>query len=131
MTFKKTVISAFNTAFYHRHYRTGIPILWLVFQCGSDSKYTCNSFVALLKKYNITQSKSGKGDCWDNTVAESFFKTLKSELIYRLPILSTETIKAKVFYSRERRHSAMQNMTITEFWEKYNEIKKIFNCIVT
>lgn len=43
-------------------------------------QYACGDFVKALGKYAITQSISRKANCWDNTPAESFFKTLKSEL---------------------------------------------------
>lgn len=40
---------------------------------------------------------SGKGNCWDNAVAESFFKTLKSEIIYGCSLVSAERLRNKVF----------------------------------
>lgn len=44
--------------------------------------YTSNDYVALLKKFNVTQSMSRKGNCWDNACAESFFSQYKCECIY-------------------------------------------------
>ncbi|WP_121321714.1 integrase core domain-containing protein [Flavobacterium sp. JRR 20_7] len=47
-------------------------------------QYVCKDFVSILTKSNqIAQSMSRKGNCYDNAVAESFFKTLKTELIYQ------------------------------------------------
>ncbi|MGL5561897.1 MAG: IS3 family transposase, partial [Tannerellaceae bacterium] len=75
---------------------------------------------------NMIQSMSRKGNCWDNAVAESFFKTLKTELIYGYKQISKEQMKLKLFqyieiwYNRKRRQSFLGNLNIKEFWEQYN-----------
>ena len=55
--------------------------------CHSDRgiQYTSYTFTNLLESYNglVKQSMSRKGNCWDNAVAESFFKSLKVEWVYR------------------------------------------------
>ncbi len=72
---------------------------------------------------------SGKGNCWDNAVAESFFKSFKTELIYGTKLKAREQMRLDVFeyiefwYNHKRRFSALGNLTIDEFWELYN-IKK-------
>ncbi len=64
---------------------------------------------------------SGKGNCYDNAVAESFFKTLKVELIYQNNYPTKEKAKNSVFeyieffYNTHRRHSALGNSTIKEY----------------
>ena len=69
---------------------------------------------------------SRKENCWDNAVAESFFKSLKTELIYGNKLISKEQMKLEVFeyieiwYNRKRRHSALNYATIEEF---NNQIK--------
>ena len=56
---------------------------------------------------------SRKGNCWDNAVAESFFKTIKSELIYRRTYINRKAAELDVFeyieiwYNRKRLHSAL------------------------
>lgn len=56
---------------------------------------------------------SRKGNCWDNAVAESFFKTIKTELVYDHKFLTKHQAKLKIFdyieiwYNRKRRHSAL------------------------
>ena len=66
---------------------------------------------------------SRKGNCWDNAVCESFFHTLKTELIYQdKPKTKEDTIKAlfdyiEVFYNRKRAHSANKYMSPVEFEE--------------
>jgi putative transposase len=56
---------------------------------------------------------SRKGNCWDNAVAESFFKTLKTEQVYGNKLVSKEQMRLDLFeyieiwYNRKRRHSAL------------------------
>lgn len=72
----------------------------------------------------VTRSMSRKGDCWDNAVAESFFKTLKSEQIYGNKLVSKQQMRTDLFeyieiwYIRERWHSAIGNLTIEQFNNK-------------
>jgi putative transposase len=64
---------------------------------------------------------SRKGNCWDNAVAESFFKSLKLESIYENKLIAKEQMKLIIFeyieiwYNRKRRHSALNYTTIEEF----------------
>jgi putative transposase len=57
----------------------------LIFQCDRGSPYASYRFTNILKNYNnlVKQSMSRKGNCWDNAVAESFFKSLKAEWVYK------------------------------------------------
>ncbi|KAF2326701.1 transposase [Flavobacterium sp. GN10] len=64
---------------------------------------------------------SRKGNCYDNAVAESFFKTLKIELVYQNKYKTKEKAEKSIadyienFYNTCRRHSALGNLTIEEF----------------
>lgn len=67
---------------------------------GSDRgiHYASIEFRKLINKnILITQSRSRKANCWDNAVAESFFKTLKAERIYRHKFTTIEEAKLEVF----------------------------------
>jgi putative transposase len=73
----------------------------------------------------------GKGNCYcDNAVAESFFKTLKTELIYHNTYATKEKAKESIlgyienFYNRHRRHSALGSLTIKEFQKRNLSVKK-------
>jgi putative transposase len=56
----------------------------LIFHSARDSQYACTKFRNILKSYEfVEQSMSRKGNCWENTVAESFFKSLKPEWVYK------------------------------------------------
>ena len=89
------------------------PAPGLIFHSDRGSQYTSSAFRTLLSKHEVRQSLSRPRQCWDNAVAESFFATLKIELIYRVP---WETVSAartavfeyiEVFYNRRRLHSAL------------------------
>ena len=54
----------------------------LIFHSDRGSQYASNAYRELLKKYGIRQSMSRKGNCYDNACAESFFSTLKKDVIY-------------------------------------------------
>lgn len=75
------------------------------------STYRADAYLALFKNNKIMQSMSRKGECHDNAVAESFFSTLKSELVYQTTYQTREEAKSsifeyiEVFYNKVRRHS--------------------------
>ncbi len=64
---------------------------------------------------------SRKGNCWDNAVAESFFKSLKKECVYRNNYLTRKVAELSVFqwiemwYNTNRIHSSLRNKSIKEF----------------
>ena len=68
---------------------------------------------------------SRKGNCWDNAVAESFFKSLKTELIYSNKLITKEKMKLEIleyieiWYNKKRRHSALNYATIDEFNKQF------------
>lgn len=72
---------------------------------------------------------SRKGNCWDNEVAESFFKTLKTELIYSNKLITRKQMELAIFeyieiwYNKKRRHSTIDYNTIEEFWNQKNNFK--------
>lgn len=103
------VISALKKALLNREVKPG-----LIFHSDRGSQYASDRFRDLLQKHHIKQSMSRKGDCWDNAMMESFYKTLKCELIYPFPYFETiNEAKAslfyyiEIFYNRVRKHSAL------------------------
>lgn len=112
-----TVIPAWNMATKNR------PIQHeLLFHSDRGVQYACSEFTNRLdaNKY-LTRSMSRKGNCWDNAVAESFFKTLKVECVYHIKFTTREQAEVAIFeyietwYNRNRRHSAINGLTILEF----------------
>lgn len=89
------------------------PAPGLIFHSDRGSQYTSHAFRAQLSRHGLRQSFSRPRQCWDNAVAESFFATLKTELIYRQPLASVPAARSavfeyiEVFYNRKRLHSAL------------------------
>ena len=85
----------------------------LIHHSDRGSQYCSSAFQAALKRHRIECSMSRKGDCYDNAVAESFFATLKKELIYQNDYPDQHAACSsifeyiEVFYNRVRRHSAL------------------------
>jgi putative transposase len=98
----------------------------LIFHSDRGIQYACKEFAGILDNNElITRSMSRKGNCWDNAVAESFFKTIKVEWIYANNFVNQEQAQLSIFewieswYNRRRRHSALGYKTMEEF-EKIN-----------
>jgi transposase InsO family protein len=103
----------------------------LIFHSDRGIQYACNAFTNLLGCDKLViRSMSRKGNCWDNAVAESFFKTIKVELVYHQRFFDQEHAKLALFrwietwYNKRRRHSALGYKTITEF-EQLNNNQRI------
>lgn len=90
-------------------------------------QYASDEFRKVLEAFHIVQSMSRKGDCWDNSAAESFFATLKRELIDRQSWVSKSQVKQAViewidcFYNRQRRHSSAGNMSPVDYENLTNQ----------
>jgi transposase InsO family protein len=115
LTAKQTTIKAFEMAKKNRKVTSG-----MIFHSDRGVQYACEEFRTAIKG-KIVQSMSRKGNCWDNAVAESFFKTLKVEMIYGNKTITAKEMELKIFeyieiwYNKNRRHSAINNLTIEEF----------------
>ena len=96
----------------------------LIHHSDRGVQYASNEFRALLKNYGIECSMSRKGDCWDNAVAESFFHTLKVELINGKTYKTRQEAKTAIFeyiegfYNRQRRHSYLGYLSPDEYEKK-------------
>lgn len=92
----------------------------MTFHSDRGSQYACDDFIEILDDHDIIQSMSRKGNCWDNAVAESFFKSIKVECIYRKEYEFIYQAKVDVFnyieiwYNRKRRHSSIGYATPIE-----------------
>lgn len=93
----------------------------LIFHSDRGSHYASRPFRRRLWRYRMVQSMSRKGNCWDNAVAESFFATLKKELVRDYVFESRAAARSavfdyiEVFYNRQRAHSLLNYATPTSF----------------
>jgi len=104
-------------------WRRGFPTGVLV-HSDRGSQYCSNDYQRLIRDHRLICSISAKGDCWDNAVAESFFHTLKVELIRDERFATREQMRQAVFeyievdYNRYRRHSAIGYLSPMAFEAK-------------
>lgn len=130
MSASSTVIPAIRMANKNRTFSNG-----MIFHSDRGVQYASKQTLNVLQSLNVCQSMSRKGNCWDNAVAESFFKTFKSELIYGTKLKSREVMSMYVFeyieswYNHKRRFSYIDYLTIDEFWKMYR-LKNDLNIIV-
>jgi putative transposase len=116
MNTEQTILAAWKMAIKNRNIQKG-----LIFHSDRGIQYANKKFTHTIKSYSVIRSMSRKGNCWDNAVAESFFKSLKTELIYCNKLITKEQMKLEIFeyieiwYNRKRRHSALNYQTIQEF----------------
>jgi len=107
---------ALGQALCHRR-----PPKGLIHHSDRGSQYTSEEFGEIAKKHGIVLSMSGKGNCYDNAVAESFFHTLKTEHVYQNKFNTREEAKRslfeyiEVFYNRERAHSFLGYAAPSEY----------------
>jgi transposase InsO family protein len=95
----------------------------LIAHSDRGSQYASESFSERLRLAGIIASMSRRGNCYDNAHCESFFHSLKTELVYRTKFKTRREAKQAIFdwietwYNRERRHSALEYMA-PEMYEK-------------
>jgi len=117
-------LDALEMAVLHRSPDTG-----LIHHSDRGSQYCCDEYQRRVEGLGFTASMSGKGDCYDNAVIESFWGTYKQELVYQQPNgrfatrdqarrMTFEYIE--VFYNRQRRHSAIGYVSPEQFEASLN-----------
>ena len=85
----------------------------LLHHSDRGSQYASDDYQHLLKRHGITASMSGRGDCYDNAMMESFFATLKCECVHQQSYATHEQARQslfeyiEVFYNRRRLHSSL------------------------
>lgn len=116
------VIDALNMAVTHRNRPEGVLV-----HSDQGSQYTAQAYRELLASLNMTCSMSRKGECHDNAVAESFFHTLKEELVTEASYQTRQQAKQSIFkyiemyYNRQRLHSTLDYEAPLQY-ERMNEV---------
>ena len=93
----------------------------LIHHSDQGSQYSSKAYQAKLEEYRIKSSMNQRGSCYDNAVVESFFKTLKAELVRTVRFDRIEDTRMKlfefieVFYNRQRLHSTLGYKSPVEF----------------
>jgi putative transposase len=110
------VADALRMAVAARH-----PAPGLIFHSDRGTQYTSTEFTDLLAEHKMVQSLSRPRQCWDNAVAESFFASLKTELIHRQSWATRAQARRaivdyiEVFYNRRRLHSSLGYLSPAEY----------------
>jgi len=110
------VSGALDMARWHRKPDGGV-----IFHADRGCQYTSKEFSELLNGNTITLSLGRRGQCWDNAVAESFFATLKGELIDRYTWPTKSSVRTAIFdyiegwYNLRRRHSTLGLVSPAEY----------------
>lgn len=114
------IVAAIRQALLNR-----TPVEDMIFHSDRGSQYASDQVKSLLRQNKITQSMSRKGNCYDNAVAESFFHTLKVELVYTKTYATRVEAEndifeyIEIFYNRQRKHSAIKYFSPVDFENKY------------
>ena len=115
---KTLVVNALTKALQERSPQPG-----LIFHSDRGSQYASHKVKKILKAWHIHQSMSNKGNCFDNAMMESFFSSLKKELVHLMTFHSKDQARRaifeyiEIFYNRQRRHSALNQKSPLEYYQ--------------
>ncbi len=122
------VVNALEMAIARRRPEAG-----LIHHSDQGSQFVSLAFGQAATKAGIARSMGSRGDCWDNAVAESFFATLKKELIHRRSWPTREELRREVFdyieifYNATRRHSTLGMLSPARYEEENGSLEQLNN----
>ena len=102
--------------------RKRAPQAGLIFHSDRGSQYASSEVRGILRMWHARQSMSGQGSCFDNAVMESFFSSLKRELVYLETFHTKDQARqsvfeyVEIFFNRQRRHSSLNQRTPLEYY---------------
>lgn len=103
------------------------PVKGLILHSDRGSQYCAHDYQKLLGQFGMTASMSRKGDCWDNAPMESFWGTLKNELVHhrryrtRAQAIREITEYIEIFYNRQRKQARLGYLSPAAFMRRYYE----------
>lgn len=106
------------------------PDAGLIVHSDRGSQYASKQYCRLLNRHGYIGSMSKKGDCWDNSVAESFFSRLKEERVHwrhyqtRLEAKQDILDYITMFYNSQRLHSTLNYCSPNQFERRYNNLMR-------
>ena len=115
---KALVVDSLMIALKERNPQPG-----LIFHSDRGSQYASHKVKKILKAWHIQQSMSNKGNCFDNAMMESFFSSLKKELVHLTTFHTKDQARRaifeyiEIFYNRHRRHSALNQKSPLEYYQ--------------
>jgi putative transposase len=116
---QQLVLDALRMALLQRRVRPG-----LIHHTDQGRQYASAMYLDLLKSHGMIASMSRRGNCYDNAVAESFFSSLKNELIHHSAYKTRDEARTAIFeyiemfYNRKRRHQSLDYLTPVEYERK-------------
>ena len=121
-------LEALNMAIKRRRPKAELIVHTLAKRCFSGGQYCSQAYRQHLNQHQFQCSMSRKGNCYDNAPIESFWGSLKNELIHQTQYESRVRARGeiveyiKIFYNRMRRHTKLGNITPVEAFSNYTRI---------
>lgn len=103
------------------------PLEGLIHHSDRGVQYCSKEYQKILNKHGMICSMSRKGNCYDNACAETFFSTIKCEMLYHKKYETRDEAHKdifwyiEIFYNRKRRHQALGYMTPAVYRESFTE----------
>ena len=120
----ETVLKALSRAVWQRRPEPGLMI-----HSDRGIQYCCEGFREAIDSHQFVQSMSRKGDCWDNAVTESFFRSLKTEWLHHVDLKDLDHAERELFeyielfYNNQRLHASLDYVSPANF-EKMTKYQK-------
>ena len=116
---QQLVLDCLNMALLQRKVKPG-----LIHHTDQGRQYSSAAYLDVLKRHGIKPSMSRRGNCYDNAVAESFFSSLKNELVHHCSFKTRDDARAaifeyiEIFYNRQRRHQTLDYLSPVDYERK-------------
>ena len=116
---QQLVLDCLNLALLQRKVKPG-----LIHHTDQGRQYSSAAYLDVLKRHGIKPSMSRRGNCYDNAVAESFFSSLKNELVHHCSFKTRDEARTaifeyiEIFYNRQRRHQTLDYLSPVDYERK-------------